>query len=65
MSLITFSSILCSNRDEFLGRPTQDAQFHNFEKDTGNASGNILSGRDITAGGTWFGVNRAGRIALL
>jgi len=27
--------------------------------------GNVLSGRDVKAGGSWFGLNRAGRVALL
>jgi len=61
-----YSLILCSNRDEFLSRPTQDAQFHNFEKDGAESiSGYILSGRDEKAGGTWLGVNRSGKVALL
>ncbi|KNZ72029.1 Ser/Thr-rich protein T10 in DGCR region [Termitomyces sp. J132] len=60
-------SILCSNRDELLRRPTLDAHFHNFEAKTedGSVEGNILSGRDILAGGTWFGVTRTGKVALL
>jgi len=60
-----YALILCSNRDEFLSRPTQDAHFHNFEKEAGSAQGNILSGLDIKAGGTWFGVSRTGKVALL
>ncbi|KAF8074026.1 NRDE protein-domain-containing protein [Lyophyllum atratum] len=60
-----YALILCSNRDEFLSRPTQDAHFHSFGKDTGSAQDNVLSGLDIKAGGTWFGVSRAGKIALL
>ncbi|KAF9465311.1 NRDE protein-domain-containing protein [Collybia nuda] len=60
-----YALILCSNRDEFLSRPTLDAHFHNFENGPGSFPGNVLSGRDEQAGGTWFGVNRAGRVALL
>lgn len=64
-----YALILFSNRDEFLSRPTQDAHFHDFEtgieSGSGNAEGNVLSGRDIKAGGTWFGVTRTGRVALL
>lgn len=59
-------SILCTNRDEYLDRPTQDAHFHSFQ--TGQYSsvdGNVLSGRDVRAGGSWLGLNRAGRVALL
>ena len=54
----TLSRILCTNRDEYLARPTQNACFHG--PDNG-----ILSGIDLQAGGTWFGINRAGRVALL
>ncbi|RDB14538.1 Transport and Golgi organization 2 [Hypsizygus marmoreus] len=60
-----YALIICSNRDEFLDRPTLDANFHNFESNAGSAEGYILSGRDVKAGGTWFGVNRAGRVAIL
>lgn len=62
--------ILCTNRDEYLDRPTQDAHFHSFQRDestldTSPVSGNILSGRDVKAGGSWLGLNRAGMVALL
>jgi len=61
-----YALILCNNRDEFLRRPTQEAHFHNFEKDDpGSVPGNVLSGRDEIGLGTWFGVNLAGRVALL
>ena len=59
--------ILCANRDEYLSRPTADAHFHSFEP-IGHAEdpdGKVLSGRDLLAGGTWAGVNRSGRVALL
>ncbi|KAG6819704.1 hypothetical protein H0H93_009448 [Arthromyces matolae] len=60
-------SIVCSNRDELLQRPTLNAHFHDFETnpEDGSVKGNILSGRDILAGGTWFGVTRTGKVALL
>ncbi|KAK0187702.1 NRDE protein-domain-containing protein [Armillaria mellea] len=59
-----YALILCTNRDEFLDRPTLDAHFHSFG---GNSSGeeDVLSGIDVLGGGTWFGMTRAGRIALL
>ncbi|KAG8902808.1 hypothetical protein FRB99_004107 [Tulasnella sp. 403] len=63
--------ILCANRDEFLDRPTAPAKFHSFEpivpKDLlyPSSAGFVLSGRDREAGGTWLGVNRAGKVALL
>ncbi|KAH9841689.1 DUF833-domain-containing protein [Rhodofomes roseus] len=62
-----YALILCSNRDEYLSRPTANAHFHSFEP-VGRAEdpdGKVLSGRDLLAGGTWAGVNRSGRVALL
>ena len=59
----TDNSILCTNRDEFLDRPTQNAQFHSFGADADPHQ--VLSGRDELAGGTWFGINRTGKVALL
>ncbi|KAF8157921.1 NRDE protein-domain-containing protein [Crassisporium funariophilum] len=59
-------TILCTNRDEFLARPTQPAHFHSFGPQAyPDSSGQVLSGRDELAGGSWFGINRAGRVALL
>ncbi|KAF9013050.1 NRDE protein-domain-containing protein [Cyathus striatus] len=72
-----YALILCTNRDEYLDRPTLDAHWHNFEPVTDSPAhsgqehatstkeGKILSGRDIKAGGSWFGINTTGRIALL
>ncbi|KXN84332.1 hypothetical protein AN958_12747 [Leucoagaricus sp. SymC.cos] len=65
-----YALILCTNRDEYLDRPTQDAHFHSFQSDqhplnASSVSDDILSGRDVKAGGSWFGLNRAGRVALL
>ncbi len=50
--------ILLSNRDEFFSRPTSPAHFW---KD----SPGILGGRDKLHGGTWLGITRQGRIALV
>ena len=52
--------IVASNRDEFLDRPTLPlARWP-------TASGQeIISGRDMRAGGTWLGMTPAGRIAFL
>ncbi|EMD40230.1 hypothetical protein CERSUDRAFT_45931 [Gelatoporia subvermispora B] len=62
-----YALIMCSNRDEFLTRPTTPAHWHSFdnENDGGSGSGAVLSGRDLLAGGTWAGITRIGRVALL
>ncbi|KAI0059610.1 hypothetical protein BV25DRAFT_1828873 [Artomyces pyxidatus] len=65
-----YALILCTNRDEYLARPTADAHFHSFEnldstEERHPGAGSVLSGRDLLAGGTWFGLSRAGRLALL
>jgi uncharacterized protein with NRDE domain len=48
--------IIAANRDEFHARPTAAA--HWWPED-------VLAGKDLVAGGTWFGVHRTGRVALL
>jgi uncharacterized protein with NRDE domain len=48
--------VIAANRDEFHARPTAPAQWW----DEG-----WLGGRDLAGGGTWLGVTRAGRWALL
>lgn len=50
--------IFGGNRDEFLARPTARAEFWNDAPE-------ILAGRDLFAGGTWFGVTRTGRFAAV
>ncbi len=55
-----FALVLAANRDEFHARPAlaaawgTHAPFHD-----------ILSGRDLAAGGTWLGVHRDGRFAFV
>ena len=49
--------LLLANRDEFYARPTE--AMHWWE------DGNILAGRDLTGGGTWLGITRGGRLAVL
>ena len=51
--------IILSNRDEYHNRPTKRAHFWEDYPD-------ILAGKDLDQGGTWFGINRKnGRIGLL
>ncbi|MFB3063398.1 MAG: NRDE family protein, partial [Gammaproteobacteria bacterium] len=50
--------VLAANRDEFHERPSQPA--HWWQDHPG-----LLAGRDLEAGGTWLGVNRSGRLALV
>jgi uncharacterized protein with NRDE domain len=51
-----FALIVASNRDEFHDRPS--APLHWWES-------GILGGRDLSAGGTWMGITRTGRWALV
>lgn len=50
--------IVAGNRDEFYQRPTEAAHFWADQPQ-------IIAGRDLQQGGTWMGMNRAGRIACL
>jgi uncharacterized protein with NRDE domain len=56
-----FPFVLASNRDEFFARASQPLQWWQPE---GSASP-VLSGKDLTGGGTWLGLNAAGRLALV
>ena len=66
MCLINFSFqqhpdypfLLAGNRDEFYARPT--APLHWWEDEP-----NVLAGRDLKDGGTWMGINKAGKFAAL
>lgn len=49
--------VVAANRDEFHRRPAAAACWW--------PAGDILAGRDLQAGGTWFGVNRRGRFAAV
>ncbi len=50
--------IIISNRDEYHSRLTKSAHF--WDEYPG-----LLAGKDLEAGGTWFGINKSGNIALL
>lgn len=50
--------VAIGNRDEFHERPA--APLAQWEDDSG-----ILAGRDLKSGGTWLGVSKAGRFALV
>lgn len=56
-----FPLVLASNRDDFFERPT--ARLGWWMPDSGGPE--ILSGRDLQAGGTWLGLTAAGRLALV
>lgn len=49
--------VFAGNRDEFHARPAAAAAWWPDE--------NILAGRDLAAGGTWLGVTRSGRFAVV
>jgi uncharacterized protein with NRDE domain len=53
-----FPLVIAANRDEFFARPAAPMAW--WDDPAG-----ILAGRDLSAGGTWFGLSRAGRLALL
>lgn len=52
--------VIAANRDEFLNRPTLPlARWHT------DAGTEVISGRDLRAGGTWLGLTPGGRLAML
>jgi uncharacterized protein with NRDE domain len=52
--------LIAANRDEFLDRPT--ASLHRWALPGGTE---VVGGRDLRDGGTWLGVSRGGRVAML
>ena len=50
--------VVAANRDEYHARPAAPA--HWWDDTPG-----LLGGRDLTAGGTWLGVDSTGRFAAL
>lgn len=53
------SLVVAANRDEFHDRPAEGPALR------ATPSGSLVAPRDAVAGGTWFGVNRAGVFAAL
>jgi uncharacterized protein with NRDE domain len=53
-----YPCVVAANRDEFHARPTARAAWWSEQP-------RLLAGRDLTAGGTWLGITRAGRFAAL
>lgn len=49
--------VVAANRDEFFARPTAPAAFW--------AGTDLLAGRDLRQGGSWFGVTRRMRLAMV
>ncbi|MBL6447195.1 NRDE family protein [Fulvivirga sp. 29W222] len=53
-----YKLVVAANRDEFYSRPTEPAMFWEDKP-------LILAGKDLTAGGTWMGVSKQGKISML
>lgn len=53
-----YQLVIAENRDEFYSRPTDVAGFWPEAPE-------VLAGRDLERGGTWFGVSKAGRWAVV
>jgi len=56
-----FPFVVAANRDEFFARPAAPLGWWSAGADAPD----ILGGRDLQGGGTWLGLNAAGRFALL
>jgi len=59
-----FPLVIAANRDEFFDRPTARLAWWHAEDSPGSGMP-ILGGRDLKEGGTWLGLNPAGRLALV
>lgn len=68
-----FPWVLASNRDEFFDRPAAPLAWWQPEGGvagttagtTASTTSEVLSGRDLSAGGTWLGLTRTGLLALV
>lgn len=66
MCLIVFANnvhpnyklIFAANRDEFYNRPSEQADYWIEHPD-------LLAGKDLQAGGTWFGITKQGKFAAI
>lgn len=56
-----FPLVVAANRDELFARPSNQASLWTDEE----SGSQILSGRDIQAGGTWLGITANGRFAAV
>lgn len=54
----TYKLILAANRDEYYDRPTASAGFW-------DEAPYLLAGKDLRAGGTWFGITKTGKMAAI
>ena len=54
----SYPLLVAANRDEYYQRPTEAAQIW-------SGSDGLLAGKDLTAGGTWLGITKAGRFAAI
>jgi uncharacterized protein with NRDE domain len=55
----SYPLVMAANRDEWIDRPAAPMRWW-----TG-ANSSVLAGQDLSAGGTWFGVNLQGRFGLI
>ena len=53
-----YKLVFAANRDEYYDRPSAAVGFW-------KEAPNLLAGKDLRAGGTWFGITRGGRIAAI
>ncbi|CED82991.1 Uncharacterized conserved protein [Phaffia rhodozyma] len=62
-----YKLILANNRDEFLHRPTEQANYRFDDlKASSEKDGNILCGLDTVGGGTWLGMSiKTGQVGIL